>query len=124
VFATGFGIIAVLMFLPGGLGELVFRLRDRWLRFIALRRNLYVPSLVADLRVADSAEVAAQQAKDDAVLRATAESMSSLSAGGEDGGGDASPAPDGDGDEQPVPAGAGARRGRGRSQARSGEEAT
>jgi branched-chain amino acid transport system permease protein len=46
--ATGFGIVFLLMFLPGGLGELVFRCRDHTLRWIATRRGLIVPSLLAD----------------------------------------------------------------------------
>jgi branched-chain amino acid transport system permease protein len=48
VFATGAGIVVLLMFLPGGLGEIVFRARDRVLRLIADRRGLVVPSLNAD----------------------------------------------------------------------------
>jgi len=48
VFATGTGIVVLLMFLPGGLGELVFRARDYALRQLAARRRLMVPSLVAD----------------------------------------------------------------------------
>jgi branched-chain amino acid transport system permease protein len=48
VLATGVGLIALLMFLPGGLGDLMFRWRDSWLRWIAGRRRLHVPSLVAD----------------------------------------------------------------------------
>jgi branched-chain amino acid transport system permease protein len=48
VFATGAGIVVLLMFLPGGLGELVFRVRDGILRRIAARHGLVVPSLVAD----------------------------------------------------------------------------
>jgi branched-chain amino acid transport system permease protein len=53
VFATGLGIVFLLMFLPGGLGELVFRCRDAALRWVAARRSLLVPSLVADARVED-----------------------------------------------------------------------
>jgi branched-chain amino acid transport system permease protein len=48
VIATGAGIVVLLMFLPGGLGELVYRVRDDILRLIATRRGLVVPSLVAD----------------------------------------------------------------------------
>jgi ABC-type branched-subunit amino acid transport system ATPase component/ABC-type branched-subunit amino acid transport system permease subunit len=48
---TGFGLLVILLFLPGGLGEGVQRIRDRALRFIALRRGMVVPSLVADKRV-------------------------------------------------------------------------
>ena len=48
--ATGAGLLVLLMFLPGGLGELVFRVRDRLLRLAADRRGMLVPSLIADRR--------------------------------------------------------------------------
>jgi branched-chain amino acid transport system permease protein len=51
VLATGVGLLLVLMVFPGGLGRLVFDIRDRALRAIARRRGLVVPSLVADVRV-------------------------------------------------------------------------
>jgi hypothetical protein len=53
------GIVFLLMFLPGGLGELVFRGRDWALRWIAARRGMLVPSLVADAR-AEEEQVASQ----------------------------------------------------------------
>lgn len=49
--ATGFGMLLLLMFFPGGLGEIVFRTRDRLLRRFADSRNIVVPSLVADKRI-------------------------------------------------------------------------
>ncbi|HEX4176743.1 MAG TPA: ATP-binding cassette domain-containing protein [Acidimicrobiales bacterium] len=48
---TGVFLLNVLLFLPGGLGEGVQQIRDRLLRRVALRRNILVPSLVADRRV-------------------------------------------------------------------------
>jgi branched-chain amino acid transport system permease protein len=57
--ATGAGLLVLLMFLPGGLGELVFRARDRLLRMAADRRGLLVPSQVADRRTAEGAGDAA-----------------------------------------------------------------
>ena len=42
--------------LPGGLGQLLFSVRDRYLRWVADRRGILVPSLVADKRVEDEAE--------------------------------------------------------------------
>jgi hypothetical protein len=39
------------MVFPGGLGEIVFRFRDRALRRFADMRKIVVPSLVADRRV-------------------------------------------------------------------------
>ncbi len=47
---TGGGLLLVLYFLPGGLWQFVHRLRDRYLRWVADRRGLVVPSLVADRR--------------------------------------------------------------------------
>ena len=44
------GVLLVLMVLPGGLGELLYKGRDELLRRIAARRGLVVPSLVADVR--------------------------------------------------------------------------
>ena len=43
--ATGAGLLVLLMVAPGGLGEVVFGLRDRALRALARRKALSVPSL-------------------------------------------------------------------------------
>ena len=48
--ASGFGILFLLIFLPEGLGGLVYRVRDGFLRRVAARRGLVVPSLLADKR--------------------------------------------------------------------------
>jgi branched-chain amino acid transport system permease protein len=45
---TGGMLLIVLLVLPGGLGQLVFSIRDRYLRWVAERRGILVPSLVAD----------------------------------------------------------------------------
>ena len=50
---TGGGLLLILYFLPGGLWQYAQRLRDAWLRAVADRRGLLVPSLVADRRVDD-----------------------------------------------------------------------
>lgn len=60
--ATGIGLLLVLLILPGGLGAGLAEARDGLLRFVARRRNLVVPSLVADRRVEEvpgSADLAA-----------------------------------------------------------------
>lgn len=49
-FASGIGLMLVLMVLPGGLGSLLYRIRDRYLRWVADRRGLIVPSINADGR--------------------------------------------------------------------------
>jgi branched-chain amino acid transport system permease protein len=46
--STGLGVVFVLLFLPGGLGSVVYSVRDRGLRWVAARRGIHVPSLVAD----------------------------------------------------------------------------
>ena len=48
---TGVGVLLLLIALPGGLVEAVYGLRDRFLRRVADRHDLLVPSLVADRRV-------------------------------------------------------------------------
>jgi branched-chain amino acid transport system permease protein len=49
--ASGAGILLLLMFLPEGLGGLLYDIRDGILRRVAHRRNLVVPSLLADMRI-------------------------------------------------------------------------
>ena len=49
--ATGPGLLVILMFLPGGFAEGIFRVRDGALRWVANRHNIHVPSLVADRRI-------------------------------------------------------------------------
>lgn len=56
--ASGAGVLAVLLFYPGGLGAAVFAARDAWLRRIAIRDRIFVPSLVGDFRVLDGERVA------------------------------------------------------------------
>jgi branched-chain amino acid transport system permease protein len=53
VLGSGFGLVVMLMFLPGGVGSLVFQVRDRLLRLAADRRGIVVPSLIADAAVRD-----------------------------------------------------------------------
>ncbi len=48
LFATGFGLLLLLLVFPGGLGQIFYSLRDRYLRWVAERRDITVPSLFAD----------------------------------------------------------------------------
>lgn len=45
---SGAGLLIVLLVMPGGLGGALFQLRDQFLRFVARRRGMVVPSLMAD----------------------------------------------------------------------------
>jgi hypothetical protein len=51
LFATGFGLLVLLLVFPGGLGQVFYQLRDRVLREISERKGIMVPSLFADRRV-------------------------------------------------------------------------
>jgi branched-chain amino acid transport system permease protein len=55
--ATGFGMLVLLLVFPGGLGEIIFRVRDRLLRRFADKQEIVVPSLVADKRVEPATEL-------------------------------------------------------------------
>ena len=50
-FSSSVGVLFVLLVIPGGLGTLVFKVRDLWLRWVAERNEILVPSMVADRRV-------------------------------------------------------------------------
>ncbi len=52
-FTSGLGALFTLMVLPAGFASLAYQARDGYLRMIAARRRILVPSLVADVR-ADS----------------------------------------------------------------------
>jgi len=50
---TGAGLLVVLYLYPGGLGQAMYSVRDRYLRIIARRRGIHVPSLIEDSRQDD-----------------------------------------------------------------------
>jgi ABC-type branched-subunit amino acid transport system ATPase component/ABC-type branched-subunit amino acid transport system permease subunit len=56
LFATGAGLMFILLVFPAGLGGLLYDIRDALLRFIARRRDIVVPSLLADVRVLEEGE--------------------------------------------------------------------
>src|SRR5204863_7671175 len=58
---TGTGLLVVLYALPGGFGQLLLRVRDRYLRWVADRRGILVPSLLADKRTEGTADQAADE---------------------------------------------------------------
>ena len=54
--ATGFGALLLLLFFPGGLAQIFYGARDSALRWVARRRGIVVPSLVADLRTDEATD--------------------------------------------------------------------
>jgi len=48
IFATGFGILTVLLIAPGGISSFIYRFRDWSLKQFAIKKGIHVPSLVAD----------------------------------------------------------------------------
>ncbi len=78
-FAGGLGLLLVLVALPGGLGSLIYKARDAYLRQIATRRKVMVPSLFADARDLDS--VVSGRDKGMAFLRDMADQMDARRAG-------------------------------------------
>jgi branched-chain amino acid transport system permease protein len=61
--ASGGGLLLVLMILPGGIGAAIADIRDAYLRWVARRRNMLVPSLLAD-RKADPVEIPPELAEE------------------------------------------------------------
>ena len=55
-FASGVGVLLILLVFPQGLGAVVYNLRDRILRTIARAKGIVVPSLLADVRVEEIAD--------------------------------------------------------------------
>jgi branched-chain amino acid transport system permease protein len=51
--ASGVGILLILIMIPGGLGSVMYQVRDLFLRTVARRRRIIVPSLIADTRSED-----------------------------------------------------------------------
>ena len=81
VLTSGLGLLLLLNFLPGGLAEGMYSIRDSFLRKVAARRGIHVPSLVADSRVEEQERVAGEQLISAAEERA--EETEELAAAGE-----------------------------------------
>jgi hypothetical protein len=70
LFASSLGVLVVLLVLPGGLGAWIYRGRDLWLRWVARRRQIVVPSLLADVRELEESAGEAFGARAEAMARA------------------------------------------------------
>ena len=51
--SSGLGLLLILVVLPGGLAEGCYRIRDAYLRRVAAKHDIHVPSLIADSLVLD-----------------------------------------------------------------------
>ncbi|MEX2393951.1 MAG: ATP-binding cassette domain-containing protein [Actinomycetota bacterium] len=78
LFASGIGVLIILLVLPGGFGGALYDIRDALLRRVARKRDIIVPSLLADVRTLEGAEATApinaqarQKIPDDALLKVT-----------------------------------------------------
>jgi branched-chain amino acid transport system permease protein len=60
--ASALGVLFVLLLFPGGLGWLGYKLRDAWLRRIATRFRIIVPSLVGDFKAGTGEKAKAELA--------------------------------------------------------------
>ena len=59
--ASGLGVLIILYIAPGGAAQVFYGARDAWLRWVASRRGIVVPSLLADSREDEvSEEIEAQ----------------------------------------------------------------
>jgi branched-chain amino acid transport system permease protein len=109
-FVSGIGLLVVLIVLPGGLGSLLYQARDGFLRWVATRRAIMVPSLFADARDIETATAGRDRGLD--VLRDLADRMEAgalvMRAGppGRDGAGDGDSPDEGGGRADPVAAAA------------------
>jgi branched-chain amino acid transport system permease protein len=108
--ASAAGVLLVLMVLPGGLASLWGRVRDLYLRRVAERRGIVVPSLVADVAEVDTdlGETAAATGAAALAERTAADLVTAQVAAG----GDAAPNRNGEqteagsaGDARPSPSG-------------------
>jgi branched-chain amino acid transport system permease protein len=78
-FVGGVGLLLVLMALPGGLGQLLYQARDGYLRWVANRHRLIVPSLNADTSRAET--LTARQDEMREILDQLARTMEGTAAG-------------------------------------------
>jgi branched-chain amino acid transport system permease protein len=73
--ATGSGLLVILLVMPGGLGRVLFQLRDAALRWYAEKRHILVPSLLADRREAEMQTAAVERDVEAAMKRIQEENM-------------------------------------------------
>ncbi|HYD08872.1 MAG TPA: ABC transporter permease [Acidimicrobiales bacterium] len=75
-FSSSVGVLFVLLVIPGGIGSVLYKLRDMWLRWVAERNQIEVPSMLADRKVESSPP------PDDAIVEAAEAAAAELDAVG------------------------------------------
>jgi branched-chain amino acid transport system permease protein len=58
---TGAGVLVLLLAFPGGIGQLLTSARDHYLRRVAARRRIVVPSLIADVATAEPVAASSEE---------------------------------------------------------------
>ena len=77
---TAPGLILVLYFLPGGFAQLFYDRRDAYLRKLAAKHQIHVPSLVADSLVADEVKAEEEMLMGSAAASAATTSLADVAA--------------------------------------------
>ena len=73
--ATGAGLLFMLLIIPGGLGRVLYSIRDAALRWYADRKGILVPSLLADRREAELQTAAVERDVEQAMQRIAEEKL-------------------------------------------------
>ncbi len=76
--ATGAGLLFILLALPGGLGKALYSMRDAALRKYAEKKNILVPSLLADRREAEAQTAAVERDVEEAMRRIRADQVPAI----------------------------------------------
>jgi hypothetical protein len=63
-------LLLILVILPGGIGSAIADVRDAYLRWVARRRGILVPSLVADRRAEEATLAIPAEALEEAEIEA------------------------------------------------------
>jgi hypothetical protein len=77
---SGVGVVLILYFMPGGLAEGFYRIRDNFLRRVAVKHQIHVPSLIADSLVEEQEKEAADHVLEAAELHLEEEPTGAVSA--------------------------------------------
>ncbi|MEO6206393.1 MAG: ABC transporter permease [Candidatus Limnocylindrales bacterium] len=77
---SGLGVLLLLLFLPGGLAQVYYSIRDAFLRWVAQRRGIPVPSLVADALTDDGKSLVAPMPEEESAILHAEETVEAMEA--------------------------------------------